>query len=1216
MAIATSVALRTRGEVKRVEINGVPMLGTGDSPGILSIEWGDSYDTPPYANIELNTVPSWMRSGMSIKIYAGINNDMPIQFTGFISALPGEEPEFLRDKIILDGATITVGTPPDTSQSSLNAVATLVGADIRPALPSGSHIAARYQNRMIWSSTKLSTVALRILTDRGRVPGHPAGDLDSQMLECSGPLYNLVRQLEYEDTELDVGGMTDIAVIRQELDRVGITNYTIDTPPDGAYTLASDATIDGGSGIDRLADLIGVAGTTGMQFHQTPGGIVVLRAVDFFPAPTAAFTYTTNAAATAFITDTSGVTELAVTFNPTITKGMTGQFTIPHLNVNGRYFVYGVRHVLPRMSPGSTESEGATTYLRLRGGNRLGGTVAVNPVASFTFSIRRQVMNTGVRLIYTLNAESSVALDGTISSYAWTITTGDSLSAITTVPAHPLSGKVVTFVVNPSDIINGVLTSTLTVTGSNGLTHATALELPNASTDSFVTIAPFGVAGGIRRSVTPDGGETYNNTTPSSSRVSSAIGARPADGVNSGHFAVGHTDGSIDVTRDFGVTYTAALAAVGSAINNIQWDWRDTTICWALTENAKLYMSNDSAATFFLLVDFRTVTYGGFGGTTAGAIGNTIGCPAGGGLYIGGGTGAGVPLITFNTAPFSGGAWIRQTFTGDLLTDITTPADATMRIEDATAPGDGMSHIILSWASGGGASLVAIYYTTGQGDTAAWSRATGLTAGLKTGRVILSDAPLAGQYLRHAMFADRDTWHTTNGIAWTRTADVLPAGYTPNHGLFESDVLTGLIGMQDVFLVAANDAAGNGGIFKSVGNGFTVLEAIYGAGATYATPTYVVGEKPAQIAIGAVGSTVGGQGDLIALTTGAATNTVTKLLSTAGTWSALVSVAGSTQAGSRVFPITDQLIFATDEPPGPNTVGGGLFRSIDGGANWTPTSLTAGVAVCRAADGRLWAIERTAGAFNQVKIYRDAKNDGTSWTLIATIGDGTTQSREGLTIVAHPLNGDIVAVWGPQTDGAAGGFLSHTVNGTSTGTPTFSTDTANAPARRQSQGAFFFTILSNGRWVLGTYNTGGSTAFHILTTDDKGATAWTTRYTSAIGAGNVHLGCGVQGNKLVVMCYIGPAGNGGLPLVSNDAGATWAVLAPTQTWEAFTGAAALPEAAAYDPISDALYVANDNVSTFKVVMFTPCTDAGVWSNVSRNIPDNQFMGQGSMAVIP
>ena len=1222
MAIEDSVLLRTRGIAIRVRVNGVLLTGGGDVPAVLSLEYGDSYDTPPYANVDLNTVPAWMRSGLDIEIDAGINNDVLRQFTGFISALPGEEPEFLRDRIRVEGATIPSGTPPDDVQVPITAAATLVGADIRPPLPSGSHIGARVPNHLIWDATRAALVAQRVLTDRGRVPAHPGGAIDSQTLECHGPLYNLIRQLEFDEDELAVGGMTDQEVIELVLDRVGITNRVITTPPDGWYTLAADATIDGGSAADQLADIMGIAGTSGLQFHQTPSGITVLRFTDFFPAPTAAFSYSTDDPDTAYIVSTDGVTELAVTYNPTITKGMTGQFNIPHLNVDGRYFVYGVRHVIPKPSP----SEGPTTYLRLRGGNRLGGTVQVNPVASFTVSVRRQVVGNTLRLIYTLDASDSVALDGTITSYAWTITTGTGASAITTSPAHPLTGKIVTFTVDPADILNSLLEETLTVTGSNGLTHATKIALPNTIGDSAVEIAPFIVGAGTNSFVSPDGGATYNNTATG---TVTCVAARPPDGVNSGHFLKGFSNGRIHRSIDFGVTWTEVRAAAvdGIQINDIAWDWRNTNVAWAVNANMKVLISVDAGVTWVTYDDLRAVTYVS-GSATASAIAGRrcIGLPGAGGIYVSGGDGAGLPLIAYDPVVGSHG-WVHQTFTGDLATDTATPADATMRIVDATAPGDGMAHIILEWASGGGASLVAIYYSTSPpGTSVAYSRATGLTAGLKTGRVILSDAPLAGAFVRRAMFADRSVWQSTNGIAFTETTNVLPVNYTPNDGLFESDVLTGLIGMQGVYLIAAEDAAGNGGVFKST-DGLATLSAIYGAGATYATPTYPVGAKPVRIAMGAPGAT-SASGDLrVALVKnsgGATTFDVSYLVGV--TWATVALPAQIDNTRPRIYCLTTDNWIVVDSAGHPEeaAIPSKATRTIDGGATWVDAAIgdedTSGTDplrgfshVCRAADGRIWAVRyagNDTGDPIRCHIYY-SDNAGSTWTLSSTLAPAGNR-RFPYRLIAHPTDGNTIALITANKD-STNKLITHiTVNRGSSWTTNqvSSTPTSSEAHALVAKGA---VMLSNGRivWV-DTAATFGTNDTFCYTSDDRGAT-----YTLRQTIDNTDHFCilaGAAPSKIVLFQAAAVTITTTMRVwVSTDQGQTYVSVDDTYPVDD----AGSDWSAKYDAVTDTLVVMRPEVSGAQRVMaFSPVSSAGVWTDLTFNLPAVASANWDALAVVP
>lgn len=1090
-------------------------------------------------------------------------------------------------------------------------------------------------------------------------------------LRCLGKSYSLFRTINIGD--VNVSGKTVNKAIKDILTDVGITDRNINV---GAFTLNTSGQdsmklerMPASQMVQMLADI------DGSRIFETNFGTIIIGPLEEVPAPTAAYTYTSSTQATAIIlggsdredpdyfrnqvivtgatkqadgdteattltataelVDAGGMIQppmpagtvigteysnqlidtqaqcdaLALTLlsrfaripryltleiagDPRVDIGMTISLTFTHMGIaSSRWFVHGVSHSIDN-------NGGYRTTLQLRGGDLLGGSLTLAPVA--TFSAMSEVENMGGRMITVIHLDASASYDpdGSIATWVWTANQ----------PITMGSGETLTVNADTTGWV-GDLEITLTVTDNDGAVTTSTQVVPYGGA-ADVVIPSMYAAINNNATATLDGGRTWNNQSGS---TCISVGARPEDGVLTGYACFGFSNGVIKRTTDGCATAltTVYTLASGAAINDIQWDWRNLNVVWAVSEDGQVLISLDAGVTWSVYSALRTTTFVSGTASVSGALLNKIGLPAGGGVYVFGGTGAGSPLIAYD-AIVGAKAWVNVTFTGDLLTDtVTTPADATMRIIDYDAPGnvDNIECMILAWASGGGASITAVYYadadTSPPGPTRAFTRATTTFGGLKTGRFVVGDTT---QF--HCAFANRSVWHSTNGADWTETANVFPANTVPWHAIWFGRN-QGLI-QGGIFAAALEDTVtpNNGYIVKSV-DGFITAPIMRPTTGDIAV-TWPASAKGKKLSIGASIGSVAAEGNLIALTTGGATNTVTKLLAGTAGWTPLVSVAGATLTGesSRVRAFSSDLMFVSDVDAAANGAGAGLYRSINGGATWAATSLTQGVDICRAANGRLWAIERTAGPFNQIKIYRDSMDDGATWNLIATIGNGTSESREGLFIVAHPLDTNIIAVWGPQTDGVAGGFLSHTTDGTAA-SPTFSTNTSTAPSRRQSQGASCFAILPNGRWVIGTNITAGSTAWSIVTTDDKGATAWTTRYTSATGATNAHLGIGVNGSKLVVLRYLSGTGDAE-PIVSTDSGTTWAALAGIQTWEDFTGGTA-PNVFAYDPLSDTIYVGDDNVSAFKVVRFSPVTTGGIWSDVSLNIPDNRLV---AMAVIP
>src|SRR3990167_6519033 len=109
-----------------VRINGVRLLpnapiSAAGVPAFLGIEYNDAA-----ARIYVNNAPSWMRGGQDVVVKLGYNGLNEQVWRGFISAMPGEDVEYLRTKVVVRGTEIEIGVPPDTSTTTQEATATLV----------------------------------------------------------------------------------------------------------------------------------------------------------------------------------------------------------------------------------------------------------------------------------------------------------------------------------------------------------------------------------------------------------------------------------------------------------------------------------------------------------------------------------------------------------------------------------------------------------------------------------------------------------------------------------------------------------------------------------------------------------------------------------------------------------------------------------------------------------------------------------------------------------------------------------------------------------------------------------------------------------------------------------------------------------------------------------------------------------------------------------
>ena len=110
----------TRKLTYSVKVNGVPLVASSQAsalgeltgvPGVIGCAWTDAT-----ASIRVNRCPSWMRAGMNVTIDAGYNGLNMRVWTGYVVALPGENPDYLRSKVIVRGVGNLV--MPSSSQAS------------------------------------------------------------------------------------------------------------------------------------------------------------------------------------------------------------------------------------------------------------------------------------------------------------------------------------------------------------------------------------------------------------------------------------------------------------------------------------------------------------------------------------------------------------------------------------------------------------------------------------------------------------------------------------------------------------------------------------------------------------------------------------------------------------------------------------------------------------------------------------------------------------------------------------------------------------------------------------------------------------------------------------------------------------------------------------------------------------------------------------------
>mgnify|MGYP001611268853 FL=1 len=811
--------------INGVQIVGVNPLSDTGTPAISSIRVSKALDSPvPQCDLELSHIPTWITRGMKVYVALGYQGALAVQvFNGYVQ-------------------------------------------------------------------------------DRSR-------KVAGGTVKCLGKLYSLSRTIEIGAR--DVSGLTvaqaiaDIMVDTNTVSSITVDAFTLNTSGQPTMTLERMPAIQM---VQQLADI------DGSRIYEGNDGTVFVRTIEEIPGPTAAYSYSTNSQATAIIlagsdredpdyfrdkvlvtgatlaadgeTEATSLTATALLVNsggliqpplpsgshigteysnqlidtqaqcdalatllltryaripryltleiagdPRVDIGMTVGLDFAEMGISSSlWFVQGISHSVDK-------NQGFRTQLKLRGGDTIGGTIDLAPVASFAATAEREVMGGAEILVVTLDASASYSPGGnTPLTYVWT----------SNQPGTMGSGEILNVNFDTAGWVGDWIV-TLTVTDSLGASSVTTQTIDYSSGSATVIIPAIYAALNNNMSATLDGGKNWNDSSHS---TTICVAARPSDGVNFGHALFGDTIGRIYRTTDGCATAPTLVytSAAGVAINDLQWDWRNGNVCWAIDENCIVYISLDAGATWTIYESLRTVL------SLAGALGNKIGLPVAGGVYIFGGTGAGSPLIAYDPVVGSH-LWVQQTFTGDLLTDaVTTPADATMRIIDYTATGGGSEAMILAWASGGGAALVAIYMTdvttSPPGASRAFTRATGLTAGMKTGRFIVSNS--LNEF--YAGFADRDVWANTSGYGWSiKTANLFPANTVPWHCLW--------MGMNNgavtsAFLVALEDTVtpNNGYIVKTV-DGFVTAPQVRPTTGNVTT-TWPASSKGMRLATGAAGATV------------------------------------------------------------------------------------------------------------------------------------------------------------------------------------------------------------------------------------------------------------------------------------------------------------------------------------------------------------------------
>lgn len=1160
-----------------VRVNGIVMLPANPNeadgvPGIESWETEVGFDQPiATAKLIVNRLSSWIDRGHTVTIDAGYEGVHERVFTGYVKARGEEDPGFARSLYRVLGAGFT-------------AVATLLGGGnlFKPAGPAGWYSEQEEQHPLADTQAKVDEMGQRGLARTARVPRRPAGDIARRTIHCVSQLDKAERTIEMTARSFDL--LTVKAAIENVCDYIGITNRQIDSAFTG-FTLgtASVAQLSRMPAIQMLAYLVKLIGsstspTAEGKVYDSDDGVTMFQVMDdLAPAATAFRTLSTETQAQAFIIDNTS--HLIFPGDPRIKLGMTLGIVQPRLDLDGRFIV-----VNRKLSFGKG---GFLSDCDMRGGDELGGTVGLNPVASFAYRVTREVIGDRVYAVVSFQDQSYDG-DGSIveASSTWSDTHA-TVPEITTFNGRK-SGQV---------RIDGATTGyaiTRTVVDNDGLTRALTQTIDLGATVNDNEQPALYVAQDVGAGASADGGQTWNDQADATCK---SVAALLGDGVNSGEGVFGMTNGRIERTTDFcrsALTQVLAADAANGEINDLWPDMNALGRVWGATSTGRLLKAPDRGVTWTVHKDFgNTYPINRIATPPTSAIGEPESVWAFGGR-------ADVPATLIQYDRGLTATFVSPTIAGELGTDL---VGASSSATVAAAASSQFGELLIAFKGAllpGGVNLFCTNDIHGTGT--AWKRATGLDASLSEWRWV---SPSSRPGIFYGQTANvRHIWKidcTTGTPVCTKISDVLPnlAGITANHALWEGAFIGGV---TDVYLIAVETTAKTEGIYKWVAEE-TTAGALRPATGFPACPANFKGRM---VAIGAPARGTALAARLAAVTQSASPRTITKLLDTA-VWDALLAMTGVTVTSPRPYWLTPQVCIVTNDAGTP-------VYTKDGGATFAalPAALAGLVAACRGASGRLWCVVDVTTTF---KIYY-SDDSGDTWNLSTTIS-GPGSGANAYEIVAHPTNSNIVSVFGECANPGFRGLNVTSVNADLGTTATWtSTQGTGLPFIEQAGDIHdnLMQIFQNGRFVAASVSGGGAIDRDIFTSDDLGVT-WTNRYTADAGAAISYFGPYVSpsGKCRIVRRDTAPIPDTIVFIVSEDFGGTWSTLTPAIALTTFiSNNAPTISGVAYDYEDDAMYLST-SVAGFAVVKYSFADDT--WLNLTDAIGSTSF-GNNNLSVIP
>lgn len=1176
MTLADSIATTSgRTLYSQVRINDIPLSGspsvvTGaltpyNQPGIRSISIRKSFDSPvPVCTIETTRLPASIVRGQVVEVDLGFDGLYNRVFTGWVQSV---EPEHGAGKITCSGRLYGLFRMSETSERDLD------GLTVQQALENILDyvgITSSYRNLISIPSWTLGSASDAVL-ERMRV---------SNMLQ-------LVMQLEglrlYE-----TGAGT---VVIRKFDSVAYATpfRTYDTAnSDGIGILSSIRRREDPEAIRTRVTVTGATLVEGTAPNETSRTIEVTASlIDpvewvFPPLPNATYIdeeisnslIDTDAkageVAARILTELSQAPqqlEIEVTGDPEIELGQSIRVVAAENGLDDRWIVHGVEHRL--------DSNGYSTSIDLRGSEHTAGDIGINPVADFFYMVDREVIGDRVYAVVTFDARGSHDPDGDIASYAWSDdeTTTPEISTITTPQA--------TVRIDPSTV-TGTWDVTLTVTDDDGLTGTITRSIDIADTDSVVVIPAIYAAIGNNHSATPDGGQNWNDESAGAETVIS-VAARPWDDTH-GQAVFGTVSGKIYRTTDFiGQAPTLVTSSPGADIVDILWHRKNPAIVWALTDTFVVWISGDYGETWAQLKDLASW----FSIT---GEGRKLLARDDGSVWAFGGNGSGSAFIAFT---FNGSIWTQYPYGGELNTDM-PHTDNACRVVDATDADNGGGMAIILENANGTSGKPAIYHTPDVWNTGGWKRATGLDAGLVDGKWVVPETLPARFY---AGFDDRNVWYTTDGVAWSKRTDVLPANHYANHAIWLPSHVDSPFLASSHLLACEDTVSATGGIYKST-NDLQTVGAVRPATGFDAWPSSAVGKK---VSVGR--AFYGDDAKLMIMGVGSVTNDVFAAWKyRGGNWdyNAFTTVS---QIVVKARPATSSVWFGFMMDTETDFNGVVALRTKDSGATWdnpyaVPDTGRVWQDIKRAADGRLWGVSAEATDLDHMEIWYndDPEGDG-SWTE-AKDDNPVGGTQRMFMVLPHPTNPNRIAIFGVE---GANRYDLKIWFTTDRGATWSSNVVTNLLYGLTSHGASAM-MLPNNRLVYAGNEY--STNYGAIWTSDDNGNSWTKRATISEASALVSGPTGSRnGGRLYVMAV-----TSGTPInhdiyESRDSGLTWTNIENDPPLPANDDRH--DGGIAYDERVDALYTwgageANaDNI--LQVVRLCPVRSTTEWEDISGHL---------------